>query len=74
MPLFLMGCFPVDFQEVKQPLRTKSGLRKGNGPLRPWWHGAGWHFSRLLTGLFSAGEIQKGTAKRGRQKICHKLS
>ena len=24
MPLFLMGCFPVDFQEVKRPLRTKS--------------------------------------------------
>ena len=23
MPLFLMGCFPVDFQEVKRPLRTK---------------------------------------------------
>ena len=27
MPLFLMGCFPVDFQEVKRPLRTKSGKR-----------------------------------------------
>ena len=26
-PLFLMGCFPVDFQEVKRPLRTKSGKR-----------------------------------------------
>ena len=24
MPLFLMGCFPVDFQDVKRPLRTKS--------------------------------------------------
>ena len=24
MPLFLMGCFPVDFQEVKRPFRTKS--------------------------------------------------
>ena len=23
MPLFLMGCFPVDFQEAKRPLRTK---------------------------------------------------
>ena len=23
----LMGCFPVDFQEVKQPLRAKSGKR-----------------------------------------------
>ena len=27
MPLFLMGCFPVDFQEVKRPLRTISGKR-----------------------------------------------
>ena len=27
MPLFLMGCFPLDFQEVKRPLRTKSGKR-----------------------------------------------
>ena len=27
MPLFLMGCFPVDFQEVKRPLRTKSAKR-----------------------------------------------
>ena len=27
MPLFLMGCFPVDFQEVKRPLRTKSSKR-----------------------------------------------
>ena len=26
-PLFLMGCFAVDFQEVKRPLRTKSGKR-----------------------------------------------
>ena len=27
MPLFLMGCFPVDFQEVKRPLGTKSVKR-----------------------------------------------
>ena len=27
MPLFLMGCFPVDFQEVKRPLRTTSVKR-----------------------------------------------
>ena len=26
-PLFLMGCFPVDFQEVKRPLRAKSVKR-----------------------------------------------
>ena len=46
MPLFLMGCFPVDFQEVKRPLRTKSVKRpikvgkrpinEGKRPLRPW--------------------------------------
>ena len=27
MPLFLMGCFPMNFQEVKRPLRTKSVKR-----------------------------------------------
>ena len=27
MPLFFMGCFPMDFQEVKRPLRTKSAKR-----------------------------------------------
>ena len=28
MPLFLgKGCFPMDFQEVKRPFRTKSGKR-----------------------------------------------
>ena len=27
MPLLLMGCFPVDFQEVKRPLKTKSVKR-----------------------------------------------
>ena len=27
MPLFLMGCFIVDFQEAKRPLRTKSVKR-----------------------------------------------
>ena len=43
MPLFLRkGCFPVDFQEVKRPLRTKSvkcpikvGKRKINEGKRP---------------------------------------
>ena len=44
MPLFLTGCFPVDFQEVKRPLRAKLGntplrvengpLSRGNGPLK----------------------------------------
>ena len=32
MPLFLMRCFPMDFQEVKRPLQTKSGKR----PIKVW--------------------------------------
>ena len=37
MPLFLMGCFPVHFQEVKRPLRTKSGkhpIEVGKRPVK----------------------------------------
>ena len=47
MPLFLMGCFPVDVQVAKRSLRKKSVKRPikvgkrpinegGTGPLRPW--------------------------------------
>ena len=35
MPLFLMGCFPLDFHEVKRPLRTKSGKRPIKAGKRP---------------------------------------
>ena len=35
MPLFLMGCIPVDFQEVKRPLRTKSVKRPIKAGKRP---------------------------------------
>ena len=35
MPLFLMGCFPVDFQDVKRPLRTKSAKRPVKVGKRP---------------------------------------
>ena len=35
MPLFLMGCFPVDFQEVKRPLRAKSVKRPIKAGKRP---------------------------------------
>ena len=35
MPLFLMGCFPMDFQEVKRPLGTKSGKRPIKDGKRP---------------------------------------
>ena len=37
MPLFLMGCFPVDFQEIKRPLRTKSWkhpIKAGKRPIK----------------------------------------
>ena len=34
MPLFLMGCFPGDFQERKRPIKEeKRPLRRGNAPL-----------------------------------------
>ena len=35
MPLFLMGCFPMDFQEAKRPLRTKSAKRPNKVGKRP---------------------------------------
>ena len=35
MPLFLMGCFPVNFQEAKRPLRTKSVKRPTKVGKRP---------------------------------------
>ena len=35
MPLFLMGYFPMDFQEAKQPLRTKSAKRPVKVGKRP---------------------------------------
>ena len=35
MPFFLIGCFPVDFQEVKRPLRTKSVKRPMKVGKRP---------------------------------------
>ena len=35
MPLFLMGCFPLDFHEAKRPLRTESGTRPTKAGKRP---------------------------------------
>ena len=35
MPLFLMGCFPADFQEAKRPLKTKSVKRPIKAGKRP---------------------------------------
>ena len=37
MPLFLMGCFPLDFHEAKRPLRTKSWkrpIKAGKWPIK----------------------------------------
>ena len=39
MPLLLMGCFPVDFQEAKRPLRTKSVKRPLHVGKRPIYEG-----------------------------------
>ena len=74
MPLFLMGCFPLVFQEVKQPLRTKSVKRPIKVRKRPinegetahQGHGAGRHFSRLLNGLFSGtlAMVKNGPSKK----------
>ena len=72
----LMGCFIVYFQEVKRPLRTKSvkrpikvGKRPINEGKRPIkGHGAGWHFSRLLNGLFS---VTPAMAENGPSKKAH---
>ena len=71
-----MGCFPVDFQEVKRPLRTKSvkhpikvGKRPINEGKRPIsGQGAGWRLSRLLNGLFQGTPAM---AESGPSKKAH---
>ena len=71
MPLFLMGCFPVDFQEVKRPLRTKSVKRPIKVGKRPINEGkrpikakvlAGVSIGCLLNGLFRAPPPWRKTA------------
>ena len=65
-PLFLMGCFPLHFQEVKRPLRTKSGKRPIlEGPTRKPRHARvfsthsdtqadpAFHCIRMFKGIFS---------------------
>ena len=54
MPLFLMGCFPVDFQEIKRPLRTKSGKRPIKVGKRPIKEGKRPIKATVLVGI-SAG-------------------
>ena len=54
MPLFLMGCFPVDLQEVKRPLRTKSVKRPIKVGKRPINEGKRPIKAKVLVG-FSVG-------------------
>ena len=56
MPLFLMGCFPVDFQEVKRPLRTKSGKRPIKVGKRPINEGKRPIKAKVLVGV-SVGSL-----------------
>ena len=61
MPLFLMGCFSVDFQDVKRPLRTKSVKRPIPRVCKPWFPNRG---SRL-----PAEERLKLRSKRGKKEV-----
>ena len=56
MPLFLMGCFPVDFQEVKRPLRTKSVKRPIKVGKRPINEGKRPIKAKVLVGV-SVGSL-----------------
>ena len=56
MPLFLMGCFPLDFQEVKRPLRTKSGKRPIKVGKRPINEGKRPIKAKVLVGV-SVGSL-----------------
>ena len=51
MPLFLMGCFPVYFQEVKRPLRTKSAKRPIKVGKRPINEGKRPIKAKVLVGI-----------------------
>ena len=56
MPLFLMGCFPVDFQEVKRPLTTKSVKRPIKVGKRPINEGKRPIKAKVLVGV-SVGSL-----------------
>ena len=56
MPLFLMGCFPVDFQDVKRPLRTKSVKRPVKVGKRPINEGKRPIKAKVLVGV-SVGSL-----------------
>ena len=56
MPLFLMGCFPVDFQEAKRPIRTKSMKRPIKVGQRPINEGKRPIKAKVLVGV-SVGSL-----------------
>ena len=56
LPLFLMGCFPVDFQDVKRPLRTKSVKRPIKVGKRPINEGKRPIKAKVLVGV-SVGSL-----------------
>ena len=56
MPLFLMGCFPVDFQEVKRPLMMKSVKRPIKVGKRPINEGKRPIKAKVLVGV-SVGSL-----------------
>ena len=49
--VLIMGCFPVDFQEVKRPLRAKSGKRPIKGGKRPMKEGKRAIKAMVLVGI-----------------------
>ena len=87
MPLFLMGCFPVDFQEVKRPLRTKSVKRPIKVGKRPINEGKRPIKAKVLVGVsvgclmgcFRAPQPWRKTAplkrpiKRSKNPRAHKI-
>ena len=70
MPLFLMGCFPAGFQEVKRPLRTESRKRPIKVGKRPIKEGKRPIKAMVLVGIsvgclmgcFRAPPPSRGTA------------
>ena len=67
-PLFLMGCFPVDFQEVKRPLRTKSVKRPIKVGKRPINEGKRPIKAMVLVGI-SVGCLIQNCLQWGRSNL-----
>ena len=67
MPLFLMGCFPLDFQESKRPLKTKLGKRRIEVRKRPTKEGR-WPIKAMVLVGISIGCLM---AENGPSKKAH---